>query len=165
MAFGTVYGLMEFRLERFKESPGAASYQSLLDISLPGAAEDLYASRVLQQQCGKQASFVEYIVCQQQAMRAGARALKSADDIASAWYSLSMLSASQNDISGTRQAIEAASHASPNWFKPHWALAGLLSLTGDPKQATAEAIRAAFLDSNRDPDVVKTLLVLSAQAK
>jgi len=165
MAFGAVYTLMEFRLERFKESPSAASYQSLLGVSLPGAAEDLYASRVLEQQCGKRASFVEHIVCQQQAMRAGARALKTADDIANAWYSLSMLSASQNDITGTRRAIEAASQASPNWFKPHWALAGLLSQTGHPKQATAEAIRAAFLDSNRDPDVVKTLLVLTTQSK
>jgi O-antigen ligase len=165
MAFGTVYALMEFRLERFKDNPGGTSYQSLLAVTLPGAAEDLYASRVLQLQCGKGVSFVAYITCKQQAMQAGARALKSADDIANAWYSLSMLSASQNDIFGTRRGIEAASQASPNWFKPHWALARLLSQTGEAKEAAAEATRAAFLDSNRDPEVVKTLLELTAERK
>jgi hypothetical protein len=156
---------MEFRLERFRENPGGTSYQSLLSVSLPGAAEDLYASRVLQRECGKQVSFAGYITCRQQALRAGARALRSADDIANAWYSLSMLSASQNDIVGTRRGIEAAAHASPNWFKPHWALARLLSQTGDTNRAAAEAVRAAFLDSNRDPEVVKTLLDLNAQRK
>jgi hypothetical protein len=165
VAFGAVYAVMEFRLDRFKENPGASSYQSLLEVSLPGAADDLYASRVLQQECGKRGSFVEYVMCTQQAVRAGGRALRTADDIANAWYSLAMLSASQNDIRGTRREIEAAVSASPNWFKPHWALARLLLQTGETRQANAEATRAGFLDSNRDPEVVKTLQDLTARQR
>lgn len=165
VAFGAVSSVSEFRLERFRVHPNGTSYQSLLRVALPGAGEDLYVSRVLQQECGKLVDFVEYVTCRQQAMRAGARALRTADDIANAWYSISMLSATQNDIVGTRRQLTEAAKASPDWFKPHWALARLLSQTGETKQAATEAARAAFLDSNRDPEVVKTAGELSVRLR
>jgi hypothetical protein len=76
-----------------------------------------------------------------------------------------MMSAAQNDIIGTRRELIETVQTSPNWFKPHWALAQLLAQTGETKQAFAEAARAAFLDSNRDPEVVKTLGELSARLR
>jgi hypothetical protein len=165
VAFGVVFAVSEFRLERFREHPSGVSYQSLLDVALPGAGEDLYVSRVLQQGCGRRVDFVEYVTCRQRAMQAGGRALRTADDIANAWYSLSMLSASQNDITGTRRELMEAVQASPHWFKPHWALARLLAQTGETQQASAEASRAAFLDSNHDPEVVETLGELNVRLR
>ena len=93
------------------------------------------------------------------------RALRSADDTANAWYSLSVLSAAQNEMIWTRKGLEQAELASPNWFKPHWALARLLSKTGETEQAAAEARRAAFLDANRDPEVVSTAAELTASRR
>ncbi len=157
VAFGAVFTDSDFQLQRFREHPGESTYLAVVGTSLPGAGEDLYVSRILQQECGKYVSFMSYLTCRQQTMRASARALHTSDDVANAWYSISMLSAAQNDITGTRRGLEEAIRASPNWFKPHWALARLLSQTGETNQASSEAVRAAFLDSNRDPEVVDTL--------
>jgi hypothetical protein len=122
-------------------------------------------SRVLQQQCGQKKTLAQFVTCWQQSLRAASRALHTADDIANAWYSLATLSAAQNNGIGTQRALIAAIKVSPNWFKPHWALARLLSQTGETDQALSEAARAAFLDSNRDPEVVETLTELTARRR
>jgi len=129
--------------------------------SLPGAADDLYASRLLQLTCQKRTDVASYVGCIQQTLQAAARALKNDDDIANAWYNLAMLSAVQRNLAGTKQGLLEASKASPNWFKPHWTLANLLSQSGEKTQAKAQAERAAFLDSNRDSEVVETLAKLT----
>ncbi len=72
-----------------------------------------------------------------------------------------MLNAGQRNIIGMRQGLENASRVSPNWFKPHWTLARLLSQAGEHQEAKAQAVRAAYLDSNRDPEVVETLSQLT----
>jgi len=163
--FGGVLAISEYRLQQFSEHPGATAYLAMLSVSLPGAAEDLYVSRVLQQQCEKRSDFGAYLACRQQTMRASGRALRTSDDLANAWYNLSMLSAAENEMVWTRRGLEEAINASPNWFKPHWALAKFLSRTGETKQATVEAQRAAFLDSNRDPEVVRTAAELTASRR
>jgi tetratricopeptide (TPR) repeat protein len=133
----------------------------MLSVSLPGAADDLYASRMLQLQCQKRTDLASYVGCTQQTLQAAARALHTDDDLANAWYNVAMLSAVQRNLAGARQGLEEAGKASPNWFKPHWTLANLLSLSGQKSEARMQAERAAYLDANRDPEVVETLTKLA----
>ena len=162
-AFGATMTMEDARLQDFSKQPDEAHYLALERVSLPGAGEDLYASRVLQQVCAKRSNLTSYLLCRQQTMRASSKALKSSDDLANAWYSLSMLSAAQNEPVWTRRSLEEAIQVSPNWFKPHWALARFLWQTGSRELAASEATRAAFLDSNRDPEVVETASQLTAR--
>jgi O-antigen ligase len=162
-AFAVMLTLEDFRLEEFARRPREATYQTIVSASLPGAGEDLYISRILQQDCGKRVGVVSFLSCRQQVMQASGKALKTSDDTTNAWYSLSMLSASQNELVWTRRGLEEAISASPNWFKPHWALARFLAQSGDRKRAAEEAVRAAFLDANRDSEVVETAGQLTAR--
>jgi O-antigen ligase len=161
LAFAGFLGIYEFRLRQFSRQPSEVSYRAMLRTSLPGAADDLYASRLLQLACQKRTDVASYVGCIQQTLQAAARALHTDDDIASAWYNVAMLSAVQKNLQGTRQGLLEASKASPNWFKPHWTLANLLSQSGEKTQAKSQAQRAAFLDSNRDPEVVETVTKLA----
>jgi len=161
LVFAGFLGVYEFRLQQFSRHPGEVSYRVMARTSLPGAADDLYASRLLQLTCQKRTDVASYVGCIQQTLQAAARALKNDDDIANAWYNLAMLSAVQRNLAGTKQGLLEASKASPNWFKPHWTLANLLSQSGEKTQAKAQAERAAFLDSNRDSEVVETLAKLT----
>lgn len=161
LVFAGYLGIYEFRLQQFSRQPSEASYRAMLRTSLPGAADDLYASRLLQLACQKRTDIASYVGCIQQTLQAAARALHTDDDIANAWYNVAMLSAVQKNLQGTRQGLLEASKASPNWFKPHWTLANLLSQSGEKTQAKSQAQRAAFLDSNRDPEVVETLTKLA----
>jgi hypothetical protein len=49
------------------------------------------------------------------------------------------------------------------WFKPHWALAQVLRLTGRLDEAGREAARAAELDAGKDPEAGRLLLDIRAQ--
>ena len=75
----------------------------------------------------------------QQALEAGYRATKTADDPHNAWYSLATLHARQNDYLQTEQCLRQAIASSPNWFKPHWMLAQVLMTKGHREQVLAEA--------------------------
>jgi hypothetical protein len=161
LVLAVLLGVYEFRLQQFSRHPSEVSYRAMLRTSLPGAADDLYASRLLQLACQKRTDIASYVGCIQQTLQAAARALHTDDDIANAWYNVAMLSAVQKNLDGTRQGLLEASKASPNWFKPHWTLANLLSQSGEKTQAKSQAARAAFLDSNRDPAVVETLTKLA----
>jgi hypothetical protein len=161
LVFATFLGIYEFRLQQFSRHPDEKTYRAMLRTSLPGAADDLYASRLLQLACQKRTDLTSYVGCLQQTLQAAARALHTGDDVANAWYNLAMLSAVQKNLVATRQGLLEATRASPNWFKPHWTLANLLSQSGEKAQARAQAERAAFLDSNRHPEVVETLTKLA----
>ncbi len=163
LIFAGFFGVYEFRLQQFSGQPSEASYRAVQGASLPGAADDLYASRLLQLACQKRTDVASYVGCIQQTLQAAARALKTDDDAANAWYNIAMLSAVQRNLAGTRQGLLEASKASPNWFKPHWTLANLLAQSGEKMQAKSQAQRAAFLDSNRDPEVVETLAKLARE--
>jgi len=47
--------------------------------------------------------------------------------------------------------------SSPNWFKPHWMLAQVLTAKGRRGQALAEAQVAADLDGGKNPEVAQVL--------
>jgi Tfp pilus assembly protein PilF len=95
-----------------------------------------------------------------QAVEAGKRAASAAEDRANACYSLAALLAAQNDSAGAEQSLRNAIAAAPNWYKPHWTLARLLSLAGRNEEALAEARAAVDLGGGRHAEVFDTLTEL-----
>ena len=92
----------------------------------------------------------------QLALDAGIRAVRNADDRQNAWYNLALLLAEQNDAPGAERALRNAIAWAPHWFKPHWALARLLALSGRGAEATEEARLAFQYDGGHDPEVSET---------
>jgi hypothetical protein len=69
----------------------------------------------------------------QVAVGAASLATKSPEQQQNAWYNLSILEASQlevshKDVRAVEYSLRAAIAAAPVWYKPHWALARLLAL-------------------------------------
>jgi O-antigen ligase len=157
--------ISDFNLAHFQRQPGAAVYQSAIRLRLPGAAEDVYCSRVLSNTCSGTTGIAPRLECWHTAVQAAARATLTADDPANAWYNLSMFTAAQNDVAGTKDALMTASRMAPAWFKPHWLLAKLLSRTGEREKAIAEAERAESLDNRKDPEVLQTVQWLKTESK
>jgi O-antigen ligase len=144
--FGASLALADFDLARFQRAPSVALYNAARRTALPGAAEDLYCARRLATDCGA--------ACAMAATDAAARATLTADNLPNAWYNLAMFSAEQNDGARVETALRTAASLAPNWFKPHWALASLLAMTGRGAVAREEAARAILLDAGKDSDVV-----------
>jgi len=156
-AFALLLAVSDYRLELFQQSPGVKQYKAMLSLPVPVAAEDIYCSRVLARACGQQYE------CWSTAVHAAARATRTADDPANAWYNLAQFTAAVNDVRGTGNALAMASQAAPNWFKPHWAMAELLSKTGDAAGSRAEAERAVSLAATHDVEVSRALSRLTAR--
>ncbi len=93
----------------------------------------------------------------QVAAGAASRATRQPEQLANAWYNLSILTAAHNDAPGTEYALRAALSAAPNWYKPHWTLARLLANEGRPAEAGSEAALAIDLNGGKDPEVASTL--------
>ena len=160
LIFAVVLAVSDFRLERFQRQPSVSTYS-------PGliAAEDIYCSRMLAGACRESPTRTEQMECRQTAVHAAARATVTADDPANAWYNLSLFTALQNDVAGTTMALRQATKAAPNWFKPHWTLAELLSRQGDSVAARSEAARAVALDGDRNAEVSRTLFRLKEKSE
>jgi O-antigen ligase len=138
-------------------SGAARAYSEVLAWQLPGAASDLDYSRAMQQLEARTPIFTARILARQQALEAGIRAVSTAEDRQNAWYNLSILLAGQNDAAGVERSLRNAIAWSPNWFKPHWALAQLLDLTSHRAEALKEARDAVELDGGKDQEVTETL--------
>ncbi len=158
----------DFRLAVFQRSQSRAAvagYASVVRMELPGAAEDLYCARRLVIVCGTIFSPPERLECWRTAARAATRATRSDDNPPNAWYNLALIDAARNDSDGVEMALKSAAALAPNWFKPHWAMAKLMTLTGRREEARYEAERASFLDAGKDPEVTQTLQELTNQAR
>jgi O-antigen ligase len=123
---------------------------------LPGFTIDLYASRSLAQLAAQPFPATERALAWQEALRAGERAVQTAEDRQNALFNLAQLRAQQDDAVRTEQTLRAAAQAAPNWFKPHWILAELLRRTGRAAEAREEARLAMTMDAGKDPAVVRT---------
>ena len=110
----------------------------------------------MQQAATRYRSSATRLAARQQALDAGIRAVRSAEDRQNAWYNLAMLLAAQNDAAGAEQALRNAIAWAPHWFKPHWALARLLALSGRGAEASEEARMAIECDGGHDPEVAET---------
>lgn len=130
---------------------------------LPGTSADLWYSRALLNLAMKATHPAVRYQAFAQAGAAAVRATQLAEDPFNAWYSLSELYAIQNDSSKTESSLRAAIATSPNWFKPHWALAQLLRLESRMDDAESEAALAADLNGGKHPEVAKTLAEIRAQ--
>ncbi|HEX4137216.1 MAG TPA: O-antigen ligase family protein [Bryobacteraceae bacterium] len=166
--FGAALAMDDFQLARFQSDAGDTGnsivrYNSLVRTELPGAAEDLYASRRLATICGAGANGAVQTACVVAATRAARRATGTSDNPPNAWYNLGMFSAEQNDEANVEISLRRSASLAPNWFKPHWALAKLLVLTGRLNDAKKEARRAFQLDAGKDAEVRETMRSLTEQ--
>ena len=139
------------------DAQGAAQkYLTVLRWGLPGAGADLNYSRAMAQLAARAPIFATRLQATQQALEAGIRATRTAEDRQNAWYNLATLLAGQNDAAGVERALHNAIAWSPNWFKPHWALAQLLETAHRHGEALAEARLALDLNGGRDAEVAET---------
>lgn len=74
-----------------------------------------------------------------------------------AWYNMALLAAGNNDLPGAESSLRSAILCAPKWFKPHWALARLLFVSGRVREASAEARLALNLNAGKDSEVASTL--------
>ena len=124
---------------------------------LPGSAADLWYSRSLAAMTSNLPNPLMRARAFAEAIDAGERATRTAEDPFNAWYSLSALRAVTNDAAGVESSLERAIAARPNWFKPHWALARLLYLENRGPEARVEAALALELNHGHDPEVTRSL--------
>jgi O-antigen ligase len=164
--FACMLAVADFNLARFERGstdPARAVtlYRSVVRTALPGASEDLYCARRLGMVCAVRSGPAIEPRCANAAIEAAVRATGSADNPPNAWYNLGMFAAQQNNAATVETALRTSVSLAPNWFKPHWALANLLDLTGRRAEAQGEAVRAATLDAGKDPEVAQTLSKLT----
>lgn len=141
----------------------AAAYQSFEQTRLPGISGALWYSRALLALASQSPKLETRVSATQEARTASIEATHTADDPFNAWYNLAVFCGSQNDAACVEQSLRRAIAANPMWFKPHWALAQVLRLTGRLDEAGREAARAAELDSGKDPEAGRLLLDIRAQ--
>jgi O-antigen ligase len=145
---------------------GASSaYRIVLRWKPAGTSSDLSYSRAMQQAAEGTPIFTARLQARQQALDAGVRAVSDAEDRQNAWYNLAMLLAEQNDGAGAERSLRNAIAWAPSWFKPHWALARLLAVSGHGDAAIAEARIALECDGGRDQEVRDTWNLMQAQTR
>lgn len=113
-----------------------------------GSSDDLYFSRALAVK-SRSASPAAFAVAK--------RAVETSEERQNAWYNLAGFYATRNDFANVEICLRRSAEASPNWFKPHWALAQALLLAGRRTEAFTEATRAISLDGSKDPEIAKFL--------
>ena len=122
-----------------------------------GSSDDLYFSRALAAASRTASNSALARMASEEAFRAAERAAQTSEERQNAWYNLAGFYAARNDAPNVETCLRGSIAASPNWFKPHWALAQLLLLSGRRAEALTEAARAADLDGGKDPEVAKFL--------
>jgi len=152
------------RLKAGDSAGAAANYARYQRWRLRGEmAADLWYSRAtldLAQRTPNPAVRLQALV---QARAAATRAPETADDPFNAWYNLAAFDALRGDKAGTERSLRRAIAARPNWFKPHWTLARLLSLESRTPEAETEAQQAVTLDRAKHPEVSGTLAEIRAR--
>jgi len=133
------------------------AYRTALNRPDAGVTGDLYFSRRWSKVAMESQSPIAKIYYSQIAAGAATRAAHQPEELQNAWYNLAILAAARNDASGTEFALRAAVDAAPNWYKPRWILARLLSAEGRASEAAIEAGRAIELNSGKDAEVASTL--------
>jgi O-antigen ligase len=134
-----------------------AAYQSSRRWHPAGSSDDLYFSRAMAVASRTASNPMLARMALQQAFNAAVRAPQTSEERQNAWYNLAAFYATQNDAADVEACLRHSIQASPNWFKPHWALAQTLLLAGRRTEALTEAGRAAELDGGKDPEIAKFL--------
>jgi O-antigen ligase len=143
--------------------PAAAHRAQYERWRLPGTSADLWYSRALLDLAHRTNSPITAVRATVESGTAALRATATAEYPANAWYSLAALYASQNDAARAEMSLRAAIAANPQWFKPHWTLAQLLSIESRLDEAQREAALAAELDGGKFPEVSRTVREIGAK--
>ena len=134
----------------------AQAYRMALAWQPQGPGADLYYSRGMAELAARSANPGVRVRAWREALEAGVRATRWAEDRHNAQYSLAALLAAQNDSAGAEQSLRNAIAAAPNWYKPHWTLARLLALTHRDDEALSEAYAALERGGGRHAEVLDT---------
>jgi O-antigen ligase len=131
-------------------------YRRALAWQLPGHSADLAYSRTVASLAAALPAGTSQRAALAEAIESGRRAVNTSDDPQNAWYHLATLLAQKDDAPGVEHSLRQAIAIAPAWFKPHWALARVLELSGRPREALAEAAEAVSKDGGKDQEVVET---------
>jgi O-antigen ligase len=152
----------DHELASLKRRMDAGQYRTAADLyrqtisAQRASTADLYFSRRWAAAAAQAPDALSKLSFSELANVAASRATQFPELRANAWYNLAALSATRNQPQVTEADLRSAITAAPNWFKPHWALARLLSLTGRRDEALREAQRASELNGGRDAEVTAT---------
>ena len=135
----------------------AGAYAASLRWKLPGPGWDLAYSRRMSSLASILNPGPARDAAMREALEAARRATTTAEDRQNAYYNLAMLLAARNDARGVEQALRTAIAEAPAWFKPRWALAQLLAITGRRPEAREQAFAAMARDGGKNPEVAATL--------
>ena len=144
-------------LENGNPAPAAEHYRQYDRWRWPGTTSDLWYSRTCFNLAASTKSPLVRLQALAQAGTMGLLATRTAEDPFNAWYSAASLYASRGDAPHTELALRQAIAASPNWFKPHWALARLLEMQARGAEAQVEARIATDLAGGKFSEVPGTL--------
>jgi len=139
-----------------KTLDSAASYRRAVDLRSSGVTADLYFSRRWARASASAGDALSKLYLAQLAAGSASLATQVAEGQPNAWFNVAELGASRNDPGSVETALRSAIAESPNWFKPHWALARLLFLQGRKEEAHLESMKAMELNQ-KDPEVATTL--------
>jgi O-antigen ligase len=138
-------------------SAATTEYKKVIRWLPPGPAPDLYYSRAMAAAITRVPHPLSSVQAWQQALESGVRAVQSSDEPANAAYSLASLYARKNDAAGVESSLRSAIVSSPNWFKPHWTLSGLLLVQGRLREAEVEATAAIERSKGDNKELLATL--------
>ena len=143
------------RLLAARQIPEAIeTYDSARAWQPPGRNTDLWFSRALLNAAKGSSPPAE---------AAAIRASLHAEDRANAAYSLAALQSTMGDAGKVEASLRLAVRTAPNWYKPHWALAKLLMLSGRRPEAETEIERAVALGGTVHPEVEQTRLEIRSK--
>jgi tetratricopeptide (TPR) repeat protein len=98
-----------------------------------------------------------------QSLDSGQRAVDTSDDRPNALYNLAFLYSVDGNIVEAEATARLAVVAAPNWFKPHWLLAEMLSAFGRFDDAEREAGLAVDLNGGKNPEVSEAIQRIRAK--
>lgn len=146
----------ERAIEAGNISAATAAYRRAVDLRNTGLTADLYFSRRWARAAGDAPDALSKLYLAQLAAGSASLAAEVPEGSPNAWFNMAELGASRSEAASVETALRSAIAQSPNWFKPHWALARLLFLQGRREEARQESVKAMDLD-RKDPEVAATL--------
>jgi len=162
--FGARLLLADYSLQRVKNdldnrrvAAAANDYARVIQWYPAGSSADLFYSRGMAALAREASTGLDKVGASEEALNAAVRATRTSEDRMNAWYNLAALYATRNDAGAVERSLRASITVAPNWFKPHWVLAQVLSAARRPQEAAAEAVVAADLDGGKHPEVNRTL--------
>jgi len=151
------------RLERADLAGSLEQYRRYEQLRLPGASADIWYSRALLAAALESPCPSARMEAATQSAAVAILATRTAEDPFNAWYNLAVVCGMQENAGCAERSLRAAISAHPNWFKPHWTLAELLSVEGRVNEALEQATLAADLDGQKHREVTNTLEAIRAR--